>query len=67
MKYFDVPMDHAGFTRTFKNKSNDQCRLFVHNFAYFSLFFWKPVFSKIYLNKKLQWHLLMYFYFFVCE
>ena len=24
----------------------DQCHLFVHNFAYFSLFFWKPVFSK---------------------
>ena len=32
------------------NSSNDQCRLF-HNFAYLFLFFWKPVFSKIYSNK----------------
>ena len=24
----------------------NQCFLFVHNFAYFSLFLWKPVFSK---------------------
>ena len=36
--------------------------LFVHNFAYFSLFFWKPVFSKIYLNKFKLHHLCMYLY-----
>jgi len=41
---------------------NDQCCLFVHNFAYFSLFFWKPVFSKIYLNKFKRHHLYMYLY-----
>ena len=42
--------------------SNDQFRLFVHNFAYFSLFFWKPVFLKIYLNKFKLHHLYMYLY-----
>ena len=41
--------------------SNDKCCLFVHNFAYFSLFF-KPVFSKIYLNKFKLHHLYMYLY-----
>ena len=44
--------------------SNDRCCLFVHNFAYFSLFFWKPVFSKIYLNK-FNLHLL-YMYLYLC-
>ena len=42
--------------------SNNQCCLFVHNFAYFSLFFWKPVFPKIYLNKFKLHHLYMYLY-----
>ena len=42
--------------------SNDPCCLFVDNFAYFSLFFWKPVFSKIYLNKFKLHHLYMYLY-----
>ena len=41
---------------------NDQCRLFVHNFAYFSLFFWKLVFSKIYLHKIKLHHLYKYLY-----
>jgi len=42
--------------------SNDQCCLFVHNFAYFSLFFWKPVFKKIYVNNFKLHHLYMYLY-----
>ena len=42
--------------------SKNQCCLFVHNFAYFSFFFWKPVFSKIYLNKFKIHHLYMYLY-----
>ena len=36
--------------------SNDQYCLFVHNFAYFSLFFWKAVFSKIYFNNPARKH-----------
>ena len=42
--------------------SNDPCCQYVHNFAYFSLFFWKPVFSKIYLNKFRLHHFYMYLY-----
>jgi len=42
--------------------SNDQCRLFVHNFAYFSFFIWKTIYSKIYLNKFKLHHLYMYLY-----
>ena len=41
--------------------SNDQCRLFVHNFAYF-FFFCKIINSK-FLNKFKQHHLYM----FLCE
>ena len=41
--------------------SNDQCRLFVHNFAYFSLFFWKPVFLKKIYQKKLLAQILFFF------
>ena len=32
MKYFDVPLDHAWKCYVM---SNDQCRIFVHNLAYF--------------------------------
>ena len=42
--------------------SNNQCCLFVHNFAYFSLLCWKPVFLKIYLYKFKLHHLYMYLY-----
>ena len=73
MKYFDVPLDHAWkVEEEFDDyvitedkcyvMSNDQCCLFVHNFAYFSLFFWKPVFKKIYVNNFKLHHLYMYLY-----
>ena len=40
--------------------SNDQCRIFLHNFAYFSFFFCKTIYT-IYLNKfKLHDHVYMY-------
>jgi len=40
--------------------SNDQCRLFVHNFAYFSFFFCEAIYSKIYLNNFKLHHLYLY-------
>ena len=41
--------------------SNDQCHLFVHNFAYFSFFIRRTILSK-YLNKFKLHHLYMYLY-----
>ena len=40
----------------------DHCRLFVHNLTYFSFFFCKAIYSKIYLNKFKLHHLYMYLY-----
>ena len=44
--------------------SNDQCRLFMNNFVYFSFYFCKTIYSNC-LNKFKLHHLCMYI--FMCE
>ena len=41
LKYFEVPMEFD-FTGTVKLNTNNQCRIFFYNFAYFC----KPIYSK---------------------
>ena len=51
LKYFEVPMEFD-FTGIVKLNTNNQCRIFFYNFAYFC----KPIYSKtIKLQIKLQY------------